>query len=67
MDNNARKFTHISCFTENMEMEEAYTNKGTQRLLSEKYDPAYYSRNLTIVLFHVLKKNHKELHSPNKH
>lgn len=53
MDNNVRKFTHISCFTENMEMEEAYTNKGTQRLLSEKYDPAYYSRNLTIVLFHV--------------
>lgn len=57
MDNNARKFAHISCFTENMEMEEAYAVKGLQKLLSEKYDSAHCSRNLRIVLFHVLKKS----------
>lgn len=53
MDNNARKFTHISCFTENMEMEESCTIKGTQKLLSEKHNLAYFSRKLRILLFHV--------------
>lgn len=47
-------------------MEEAYTIKGTEKLLSEKYDNAYYSRTWELFYFMFL-KNHKELHSPNKH